>query len=180
MTPLYHLLSDDLRGDVLHPLNRLRDLHPDLHARYARKYRGREALMERRVPGLDCLWNDVLHLSPVHPALIRDAKRGLGLGRPEGGRAVAVIDPERHGLTSGNIAVWLSPTRAKGDMTVSAEDWAPYAPAFVAANTHMPERTLAHYRSAKANGHPTFLFVGIPHVLHRGSIDLRGAEIVRV
>ena len=180
MARLYHLLPDDLRGDALHPLNRLKDLHPDAHAWHMRKYRGREVLLERRVPGLDCLWNDVLHLSPVHPALIRDAKRGLGLGWPEGGRAVAVIDPERHGLTPDDTMVWLSPAREEGDLRASAEDFAPYSPSFVEANAHLPERTLAHYRSAKANGHPTFLFVGVPHILHRGAIDLREVEVIRV
>jgi len=180
MIRLYHLLPDDLRGDMLHPLNRLRDLHPDLYARYTKKYRHRKELMERRVPGLNCLWNDVLHLSPVSPALIRDAKLEFGLGWPEGGRAVAVIDPQRHGLTPDNTSVWLSPAHEKGDVTASVAEWATYSHAFVMANTHMPEQTLAHYRSSKANGHPTFLFVGIPHVLHRGSIDLRDVEIVRM
>ena len=180
MARLYHLLPDDLRGDVLHPLNRLEDLHPDVHARHVRKYRGREVLQERRVPELDCLWNDVLHLSPVHPALIRDAKLSLGLGWPKGGRAVVAIDPERHGLSADNTVVWLSPAREKGDFRASAEDYAPYSAAFVEASTHLPERTLDHFRSAKANGHPTFLFVGIPHILHRGSINLRNADVIQV
>ncbi len=29
--------------------------------------------MEQRIPILNCLWNDVLHFSPVHPAKIKQA-----------------------------------------------------------------------------------------------------------
>src|SRR3954469_11560600 len=72
---LYHRRPADLRGTILYPLNQLAGVAPDLYQQQRAKYHGREALMEQRVPQLDCLWNDVLHLSPVHPARLAELAR---------------------------------------------------------------------------------------------------------
>ncbi|UPT74966.1 MAG: HAMP domain-containing histidine kinase [Elusimicrobiota bacterium] len=62
---LYHYVPDELVGETLYPLTRLADLHPRVAAEHALKYSGREHLMQVRLPILDCLWNDVLHLAPL-------------------------------------------------------------------------------------------------------------------
>ena len=51
-----------MRGDVLYPLNTLRGLYPDVFERERGKYAGREALLELRIPILDVLCNNALHL----------------------------------------------------------------------------------------------------------------------
>ena len=58
---VYHIRSADFRGTTLYPLNRLRDRYPDVYEAQRAKYRGREWLLEARVPLLDVLWNDVIH-----------------------------------------------------------------------------------------------------------------------
>ncbi len=74
---VYHRVPDSLAGEFLCPLNMLRDTQPELYAQHIRKYEGREFVLSQTVPNLGCLWNDVLHFSPVHPKLIVEAMSKL-------------------------------------------------------------------------------------------------------
>jgi hypothetical protein len=72
-----------MEGEILYPLNVLREKHPDLYKRIATKYEQRLHIMQMTIPVLgDCLWNDVLHFSPVHPSLVANALRDSGLQLP--------------------------------------------------------------------------------------------------
>lgn len=75
---LYHKVPPDFVGPILYPLNRLKQRLPDVYARQVKKYQGREAVLKRRIPHLNCLWNDVLHFSPVHPTQCRAALQAAG------------------------------------------------------------------------------------------------------
>ncbi len=70
---LYHWVPDDMIGDTLYPLNILKHTHPDLYTKKVSKYIGREKVMDQIIPILDCLWNDVLHFTAVHPKDVKDA-----------------------------------------------------------------------------------------------------------
>jgi len=94
---LYHARSPDMRGDVLYPLNLLRSTHPDLYEQERDKYVGREALLELRIPVLGVLWNDAVHLSPVHPRHLAAAWRAAGLSSPVWEREFFRIPIERIG-----------------------------------------------------------------------------------
>ena len=76
---LYHARPRDLRGGVLYPLSALRTRFPDLYEFERAKYAGRELLFELRIPLLDVLWNEALHLSPFHPSQLAAAWRDAGL-----------------------------------------------------------------------------------------------------
>ncbi|MBK8551651.1 MAG: hypothetical protein IPL53_11555 [Ignavibacteria bacterium] len=67
MNYLYHRVPKNLRGNVLYPLNTLKEIHPDLYEQQASKYAGREHITCQIIPILNCLWNDVLHFSAVNP-----------------------------------------------------------------------------------------------------------------
>jgi hypothetical protein len=79
LNKIYHRFPRHLQGDTLYPLNELKLLDPKLYAGECAKYRGREFLMARRVPFLDCLWNDVIHFSAVHPNALANALRFANL-----------------------------------------------------------------------------------------------------
>ncbi|TOO19743.1 hypothetical protein CGH40_24485, partial [Vibrio parahaemolyticus] len=76
---LYHRVPVNLQGNMLFPLNELKQVHDNLYQFHVKKYRDREGALERRVLPLDCLWNDVLHLSPIHPHKIKKALIEQGL-----------------------------------------------------------------------------------------------------
>ena len=59
-------------GDTLYPLNSFKESNPEVFEKMAEKYQGREVLMTRKLPTLNCLWNDVLHFSPLNPQTILD------------------------------------------------------------------------------------------------------------
>jgi hypothetical protein len=59
----YHILKDNFTGDIIYPLNQLKDIYPDHYTREIKKYEGREKLMDVRNPILNCLWNDVVQFT---------------------------------------------------------------------------------------------------------------------
>jgi hypothetical protein len=64
---LYHMVPADMQGTVLHPLNSLKQSHPELYVAKASKYQGREHVMDQFLPTLECAWNDVLHFTAINP-----------------------------------------------------------------------------------------------------------------
>jgi hypothetical protein len=76
---LYHFRPKDMVGNILFPLNRLKDAHPDLYLNQIKKYENRSWILNKQIPSLNCLWNDVLHLSPVNPQIILDSWKKEGL-----------------------------------------------------------------------------------------------------
>lgn len=73
MVYVYHRRPLDLRGRVLHLLNRLRVTHPEVYASELGKYNGREGLLRSRIPPLNMSWADVLYCTPIHPHRIYQA-----------------------------------------------------------------------------------------------------------
>lgn len=177
---LYHLLPEPVVGDKLLPLNRLAEAHPEAAARHRAKRQGREALLRRPVPPLGCLWNDVLHLSPVHPARVREALLAVGHRWPERGRPVAVVDPERVGMSGENTVLWLSPPGPRPLGEADPDDFAPFDLTALQRHRAVPPQTWGHYRAFRERAARPFLFHGIAHVLHRGAIPLGAVDTIRV
>ena len=69
-TFVYHAKQPDFFGPRLFPLTTLKEKQPEIYSRVVKKYEGREWLMKLVIPPLNCLWDDVLHMSLMHPALI--------------------------------------------------------------------------------------------------------------
>jgi hypothetical protein len=68
-----------MSGDLLIPLNTLKATHPEAYSEHVKKYKGREELLQKNIPILNCLWNDVLHISPINPQILLDTWRSEGL-----------------------------------------------------------------------------------------------------
>lgn len=66
---VYHLRTNNFTGDFILPLNVMPfiDGFSEIHKRAISKYQGRERFLTRIIPTLNCLWNDVIFFSPVHP-----------------------------------------------------------------------------------------------------------------
>jgi hypothetical protein len=70
MQYIYHMMPENMQGTVLYPLNVLKSVHPDLYTTYIEQYNdhpSRQTLPSRVIPKLNCLWNDVVQCSPIHP-----------------------------------------------------------------------------------------------------------------
>lgn len=69
MSYIYHLRPEPFEGTSLIPLNSM-DQNSELYKKYAKKYVGREDLMDGIIPILDCKWNDVVQFSALDPQII--------------------------------------------------------------------------------------------------------------
>jgi hypothetical protein len=166
---VYHLVPPDLRGTVLYPLNQLKAIYPEIAAQRMAKYAGREHVLQQRVPPLDCVWNDVLMFSPVHPAALQAAMEEAGHVRSP--RRWFEIDTQR--FTRENTALYLpgaSPEEAR---------IVPYEPGCLVHYAHVSEAQKRFYRLGEL-GKPVLLFGGTPHVLYKGSINIDQARVLEI
>lgn len=163
---LYHRAVRDMRGDALLPLNSLRDVHPDIYEREAKKYAGREQLRREKVLPLDCLWGDVLFFSPVHPAQLLGTVRESGREVPPvrfWALNAAELDPERACIKFVQPwpgGVYAPPTPA---------DYLPFTPEVLAQVSAPSDTTLTRLQTLPP-GAPLILWMDVPHVLYRGNI----------
>ncbi len=175
---VYHYVPKTFIGTILYPLNQLEDTLPDVHTMQVAKYRGRDALLSRRLPYLDCLWNDVLHFSPVHPAKLREAITGAGFLWQEA--EWFEVDPVAVGFSGQNTIIYTNPVRPQGDFAVTDDDFIPFDPEYLTMLNSIPQETHAYFNHAKANEERPLLFNFIAHVLYRGTLDTDHTGVRRI
>jgi hypothetical protein len=169
MPLLYHARPTRMRGEMLYPLNELRAVHPDLYEEERRKYAGREELLDLRIPILDVLWNDALHLSPIHPANLAAAWRAAGLSSPAWEREFYEIPIDR---IDAKRAVWF----ARGALPL---DVAPFDPGRYRELAEPPPAYRSYLLDYKERGRPARPFAYLPHVLVAAPVDVVGLGLVR-
>jgi hypothetical protein len=76
MSYIYHIVPNPFVGTQLIPLNEM-EKEGELYKKHAKKYIGRESLIEQNIPILNCLWNDVVQFSALNPQLIVDELKVL-------------------------------------------------------------------------------------------------------
>jgi len=170
MPYLYHRVPWNLEGSVLYPLNTLKDTHPEIHDHHIRKYEGREHVLESRIPSLNCMWNDVLFFTAVHPSLLRKAWEEIGIKLPEPFRFFEI---DAQSFEPSDATVWLF-ERGKDDMT----GYRSFEADSVEDYSQLPPETLEYYREQHTQGLRPFLFIFVPHILYRGSVDISSARII--
>ncbi len=75
---VYHGVPEQMIGHTLIPLTQMHAVNPELREKYLKKYKGREEVLQQRIPLLDCLWNEVVQLLPLHPRKVRVLQKQLG------------------------------------------------------------------------------------------------------
>lgn len=175
---LYHRVPADLHGQILYPLNQLKYIYPSLYIAQAAKYRGREAVMQARIPRLDCLWNDVLHLSPVHPCKIQRALAQAGF--PRRPRRYYEVDPLEHGFTATNAVIFYHQRIKLAEFRLEEADFTPFHPEGVRTLGEVPAATTAYYQEMFAQGKRPLVYLYVPHILYHGTLDCSGIRIIEV
>lgn len=163
---LYHVVPRDMRGGVLYPLGRLRERWPDLAVAAARKYDGRESLMDVLIPILGCRWNDAIHLAPLHPAKTRQALADAGLS--PGALDFFAIPAEM--LGEGRAVFFKNSVDTCGMYDFRAEDFSVFDAARFRGLADAPEAQKEAFRSAAARGGRPLLWSRTPHVFYQGEI----------
>jgi hypothetical protein len=168
---------------VLYPLNQLKDYYPDLYASLRQNYATREDIASLHIPPLgNCPWNDVLHFSPVHPRLLRDALAEAGHSLPASWRSWFEVDASL--LTSSATVVYrnrLGPLWSgqfnvlKASEAIGSE-CVPFEPAVLAGCGEVPDAALSYYASQQV-GASLMLFLNVPHVFYKGEINLLSRSV---
>jgi hypothetical protein len=184
---VYHRVPEGLRGSVLYPLNQLKGIYPDLYLELRKRYATREDIASLRIPPLaNCLWNDVLHLSPVHPMRLNAALGAAGHELPSDWRRFFEIDANLLDPAAAVIYKLLTPFWSGQFNVVAAsaligEECLPFDPELLPEFGNVPLAAREYYASVPA-GSSVALFLGVPHVLYRGRIDLKvdGVKVIEV
>lgn len=157
-----------MSGNILFPLNLLKEKNFDLYEKQASKYIGREDIMNERLPILNCLWNDVLHFSAVHPSLIKQAL--IEAGDTESVH-LECFEIEPSVLDSEKTIVFLYEHDTR-EGKLREDDFAKYNPEDIAKYSKMPQETKEYYKEMYALGREPLLFHKIPHILFKGELDV--------
>jgi len=171
---LYHRKRADMQGNILYPLNTLKDIHPELFNELVRKYGGREWILTGKIPKLDCLWNDVIHMTAVSPFDIRDAllEAGHELKNFKWFKIpVESLDPK-------NLIVYLYKEKMVGKKTIDPSEFEDFDMNKMEEYGEIGDGTKKYFKEKIQNNEDPMMFHMIPHILYKGTIDISNIELI--
>ncbi|TFB12811.1 group-specific protein [Filobacillus milosensis] len=165
-----------MQGNDLIPLNKIKNEYPNLYEKYTKKYQGeRENLLKRKIPKLDCLWNDVVHFLPLHPYHVFNELDNLGI---EVKKDLHFFKIPAYKLNKKSSALyhyrpenWNGPGQHIYDEEISIiehiEDFKEL--------TSIPKETVNYYKEENQKGNKFGLFHFIPHLLIKEGLSIDNA-----
>ena len=173
MNYLYHGMPDSMVGTELVPLNWMPESMSGIKQLHLQKYEKREEILERRIPLLDCLWNDVVQFLPLHPKKVFELQKELGL--------IAEVPPykfyeiEFEQLDPANTVVFFK--TAPGEENTDVK-W--LKDVDLATIQGIPQATIDYYKTLVGTGELPWNYQFVPHVVYRGNIDISNAKIITI
>lgn len=172
MTYLYHRVPEKKKGEILYPLNILKKKNPEAYKYELKKYSGREELTKKKIPILNCLWNDVLHLSPIPPSKIKRALKEAGFRvKKAKWYKINVNDLEKS-----KTVFYIY---KKGKIT-SKKNFKRYDPSEVLKYKKIPKTTLDYYKEKRRKKEKPMMFFAAPHILYKGILNISKSPIIEV
>lgn len=175
MSYIYHLKPEPFEGNSLIPLN-LMDKESELYKGHAKKYIGRESLMEELIPTLDCKWNDVVQFSALDPqVIVNDLKKidtNLKAIRPYYFK-VHVKDI----ISQYDAVIFNRKKRERGDFTIQGDEILLLTESNYKELFEVPAETKKFWDDVVKYGGKYLWFPFVTHVLVRGIIDTTGFEV---
>lgn len=162
-----------MEGSILYPLNQLKHVLPAAYVAEVEKYRGRETVLAKQIPPLSCLWNDVLHLTAVHPDVLKSALSASGKDFDLHFYEIDVTTLDRR-----RLIVYLYRTPSFGDEPIPLDEWEQFDVARLPPYASIPQQTLEYYRETISQGRDPLLFPLVPHIFYRGAIDISNARVI--
>ncbi len=180
---VYHLRRANFQGNLILPLNRMREMEgfETVYQVAVSKYEGREWLLERMIPSLNCLWNDVIFLSPVHPNKHYKEYQKLGYihVNPQFFKIpVEVLEEKRV-----SIWKWLSHKKYSWTDPIhdTLESYCEFDFGRYQEMDDLPDTTKKFYAEAYDPDHPDrypkFGWFEVPHILCQDPIDITDPRI---
>jgi hypothetical protein len=175
---LYHRARTGLVGTILYPLNQLADRFPEIHRKRQDEYRGRLDITRMRVPILDCLWGDVLFLSPIHPKKI--CKLRTDTGYPRVTRTYFEVDPDQCGITAENSVIFRHEVFQPEQMVLAKSDFVPFDRELIGEYSEIPAKSIAYYRDSFSQGKRPLVYLYMPQVLYMGVLSFDDLPVIEV
>lgn len=162
---------------ILHPLNVLKEKFPELYEVQAEKYSSsdeRQGIPSKLIPTLEkAAWGDVIQLTAIHPEDLKHALIEAGYDPKE--LKFYQIDPDL--LDPQKTTIYLYKEDVEDE---AVENFAPYDPEMLAEHAVIPQKTKEYYRKQQERGEKPLLFVGVPHIFHKGPIDVSDFPVITV
>ena len=172
---IYHEVPHGMIGNIIYPLNHLKQINKEAYLKAAAKYQGRERLMDFVIPKLNCLWNDVVHCLPIHPNLLYKAMISCGLN-PKSSEWYR-IDPS----TIEDAQFLLYSFKTNPYHRVNPDEFQIISIEEYQEIEEVPQKAFDWYRKlANKSGEIRLRFRYVPHFLVKGVIDISKAEIIHV
>jgi hypothetical protein len=173
MSVIYHGVPEHMEGRSLLPLNQMATSHPELHTQYLKKYEGREEIMQKKIPLLECLWNDVVQFLPLNPIKIFELQVELGFIPNVPSYQFYKIELSQ--LNSDKTVVYFKSAPGEENVTVK---W--LRDVDFAALQEIPEATVQYYESLIGSGELPFNYQFIPHILYMGELDIANSDVMTI
>ncbi|MBT4790544.1 MAG: hypothetical protein HON90_03155 [Halobacteriovoraceae bacterium] len=176
MSYIYHLRPEPFEGTSLIPLNSM-DKESDLYKGHAKKYTGREDLMDGTIPILNCKWNDVVQFSALDPQIIVNElikhKENLKLIR------LYYFKVHVKDIVSKYDAVVFDRkvSRGKGDFRIDESEVQYLSENSYQELSQVPQETIEYWKSVKADGGKFLWFPFVTHIMVKGIINIKGFEL---
>lgn len=168
---------------MVYPLNLMPflDGFSEIYELAISKYVGRESLLSVVIPTLDCLWNDVIFLSPVHPHKHYKEYEEIGF-TPKNVQyyqiPIALLEGKRLTVWKWKSYKIYPPSDPIHD---SLESYCDFDFALYQEMEELPEDTKEFYRlnfdPENPTQYPRFNWYRIPHILCQDPIDLSDPRI---
>jgi hypothetical protein len=171
MYHIYHGVPEQIIGNELMPLNDMHAAMPELRQQYLEKYIGREEILERKIPLLNCLWNDVVQFLPLHPRKVFELQKQLGLISTIPSYKYFEIDLSK--LDPDKTVVFFKTAPGEENVTVQ---W--LRDVDFDAIQEVPPATISYFNSLVGTGEPPFNYQFIPHVVHEGKLNVSGSRVI--
>lgn len=177
---VYHMVPNNMVGNNLIALNKLKENNEELYNSYAKKYSNhpeRIKLLERNILKLNCLWNDVVHFLPLNPNYVYEALTTVGIKVASNLRFYKI---PIENLVDNKNAIYLyrkenykGPAAPMNSQEVKLLDTRDYQEL-----TSIPKDTVDYYMEEHSKGNKFGIFPFIPHVLSYGEVSIANAEII--
>ncbi|PGS46517.1 group-specific protein [Bacillus sp. AFS041924] len=174
------MVPRNMSGETLMSLNIIKVMDSELYKQYAKKYYDhpeRPKLLEKEIPKLNCLWNDVIHLLPLHPNLVYDALRIVGVKVKTDLMFYKI--PTKNLVNNKNVVYLCSKENYIGPAAkINSEDVHFIDIEEYEEMTELPIDTRNYYEEENMKGNKFGMFQFIPHILSLGEVSVLNAEVI--
>ena len=171
-TYVYHRKSFDFIGDKLYSLNDIKTIHPSIYESSIKKYEGREWILDITIPPLNCLWNDVIHTSLMHPSLIYKTLNEIGLLHR---KSILWFEIPLDDILKFSNTLYLNDRVDRdGDKTISflETDFEPVNSNRIVELSGMPDINLKYYHECFKKSEQCLLWNYAPHLFLKGVLGV--------